>query len=891
MNKKDSLFQKYIYSFGKNEAEGEDKSLLGNKGAGLAQMCRLNIPVPPGFTIATTACKEYYENSNKLPEHLKSQIITAIRALEIETSLKLGDAQNPLLVSVRSGAQISMPGMMETILNLGLNDVTVEGLAAKTSDPIFAYDCYRRYIEMYSHVVLGIDRIKFENILQNRKNLLGIKSTQELTAANIQNLLSEYKELIHNYSGKIFPQDVEEQLWSSVTAVLTSWNTPRAIKYREINGISSDLGTAVNVQSMVFGNKGSNSATGVVFTRNPSTGEKEIFGEFLANAQGEDIVSGTKTPNPINIISKEQVGNSVMSMEESMPQTYTELKSVLQKLEQHYSDMQDVEFTVEEGKCWILQTRSGKRTVTAAVRIAIDMLEEGMLSGEDVLSGLDPIAVEKMLHPNIDPKAEKVLLTKGLPASPGAASGKIALSSERAESLARNSKVILVRNETNPEDIGGIDASSGILTARGGMTSHAAVVARGMGKPCVTGASEILVNNDANTVRIEDSVLTEGDYITINGATGEVFLGEVSTIEPKLDGYFQRLIELAGSMARLEIRANAETPKDAKMAKAFGTDGIGLCRTEHMFFQVDRINIFRKMILSSNEVSRISILNELLPFQQEDFYQLFKIMDGLPVTIRLLDPPLHEFLPENEEELLHISKITSISLQNVRERAAMLKEVNPMLGHRGCRLAVTYPEIYQMQVRAILKAAHKAINEGIHVIPEIMVPLVMNGIEFLKMKDLIAGIAAELEKELEIKVEYKIGSMIELPAAVINAAAIAKEADFISFGTNDLTQTALGISRDDAGKFLREYISKGIFKKDPFASIDEGTVGKLLEMAVIESRKANPKIKIGVCGEHAGDPDSIEFFDKIKLDYVSCSPFRIPVAKVAAGKYCIKNKI
>ncbi|WPX96465.1 pyruvate, phosphate dikinase [Candidatus Bandiella euplotis] len=885
MNKQ-NFAKKYVYNFGA-VTEGDDsvRHVLGNKGAGLAQMCKIQIPVPPGFTISTEACNEYAQNSNSLPNHVKSQVKSALELLETETRLKLGDANTPLLVSVRSGAQISMPGMMETILNLGLNDITVEGLARSTNNPKFAYDCYRRYIEMYSHVVLKIDKIKFENTFHNRKNLLDIKEDCDLSVDDIKMVISEYKDIVKVASGKSFPQDIEEQLWMAIAAVFQSWNTPRAVKYREIYGITDNLGTAVNVQTMVFGNKGNNSATGVTFTRNPSTGEKEIFGEFLINAQGEDIVSGVKTPNPINISSKEPDLNNVPSMEELMPQAYGELKNILQKLERHYNDMQDVEFTVEEGKCWILQTRSGKRTATAAIRIAIDMLNEGILNKNQVLNSIEPNLVEKILHPNLDPKALKTLLTKGLPASPGAASGKIALSSERAETMARNDNVILVRNETSPEDIGGIDASSGVLTGRGGMTSHAAVVARGMGKPCITGASEILVNTKTNTLKINDAVLSEGDYITINGATGEVFLGSVATIQPKLDGYFKDLVTIAESVALLKVMANAETIKDAQTAKSFGAEGIGLCRTEHMFFQTDRINIFRKMILSNNKSSRISILNELLPFQQDDFYQLFKIMDGLPVTIRLLDPPLHEFLPDGEQELLHISKSMSISLQNVQDSANMLKEVNPMLGHRGCRLAITYPEIYQMQVKAILKAAYDVKHEGINVIPEIMVPLVMNGIEFLKMKKLIIDTAEELEKELGVKIDYKIGSMIELPAAAINAGEIAKEADFISFGTNDLTQTVLGISRDDAGKFLREYMDKDIFKKDPFSSIDQKTVGKLLTMAVLESRKSNPKIKIGICGEHAGDPNSIEFFDSIKVDYVSCSPFRIPVAKVAVGKY------
>jgi pyruvate,orthophosphate dikinase len=888
MNK--AIPKKYTYSFGKNKVEGSNnlKSLLGNKGAGLAEMCKLKIPVPPGFTISTEACKDHYNNPISLTTNLKEQVQHAIQALELEVGLKLGDAKNPLLVSIRSGAEVSMPGMMETILNLGLNDITVESLGKKTNNLKFAYDCYRRYIEMYSNVVLGIDQLKFKNILGNKKSLLGIKEDKELSLNDIKDLIFEYKALVLRHLGTDFPQEIKQQLWSAILAVFKSWSAPRAVKYREITGIGCDLGTAVNVQSMVFGNKGETSATGVTFTRNPSTGEKKIFGEFLVNAQGEDIVSGTKTPNPINIASKDQSLDHLPSMEEIMPQTYCELKDILERLEYHYKDIQDVEFTVEEGKCWILQTRSGKRTAAAAVKIAMDMLHDGILEKDTVLANIDPNTIEKILHPNIDPKAKKTLLGTGLPASPGAASGKIALSSALAESMAPHGNVILVRNETSPEDIGGIHAADGILTSRGGMTSHAAVVARGMGKPCITGASEVIVNTKNNTVRFGNTVVAEGEYITINGASGEIFLGEVSTVQAKLDVNLKGLLKIADQNANLKVRANSETEKDSKIAKAFNAEGIGLCRTEHMFFRADRIVIFRKMILSNNKERRIQILDELLPFQQQDFYQLFKIMSGLPVTVRLLDPPLHEFLPESNEDLLHISKLMSCSFEELQVRASVLKEVNPMLGHRGCRLAITYPEIYQMQVWAILKAAYIAKQDGINAMPEIMVPLIANAAEFLKIKNLIVLTAELLEKELNTKIAYKLGSMIELPSAAINAAEIASEADFISFGTNDLTQTTLGISRDDAGKFLREYIRHGIFSKDPFALIDKNSVGKLLQMAVSDSRKSNPKIKIGVCGEHAGDPDSIEFFNSIKVDYISCSAFRVPVAKIAAGKYNFK---
>ena len=887
MNKEQVFSKKIIYHFGSNNTEGSDKlrNILGNKGAGLAEMCKLKIPVPPGFTISSEACKEYYRNPNKLSSFIKSQIEAAIQTLEADTGLRLGDPENPLLLSVRSGAEVSMPGMMETILNLGLNDITVEGLAKNTNNMKFAYDCYRRYIAMYSHIVLGIDRSKFENTFENNKNLLDIKNDQDLTIDDIKNIVSEYKELVYTNLGKSFPQNIKMQLWAAVIAVFESWNAPRATRYREISNIPNDIGTAVNVQVMVFGNKGNSSATGVAFTRNPSTGEKEIFGEFLVNAQGEDIVAGTKTPHPININSKKQNLHKQPSMEEIMPQAYEELKDMLQKLELHYKDMQDVEFTVEEGKCWILQTRSGKRTATAAIKIAMDMLNGGVLNKQQVLNRIDPMVIERMLHSNIDPKVEKTLITTGLPASPGATFGKIALSSKRAESMARNDQVILVRNETSPEDIGGIDISSGILTSRGGMTSHAAVVARGMGKPCVTGASEIILNDKNATIRINGTVLSEGDYITIDGASGEVFLGKVSTIQLELDQRVKGLIKIAEENANIEVRANAETVKDAKIAKEFDGQGIGLCRTEHMFFEASRINIFRKMILSSSKEERAHVLDKLLPFQKEDFYQLFKVMNNLPVTVRLLDPPLHEFLSQEDKELSNISKLISIDIEDIKERMDILKEINPMLGHRGCRLAITYPEIYQMQVKAIIKAVYKCKQDDIHVIPEIMIPLVMNGAEFLEIKKLIANTVQALEMELNTEIEYKIGSMIELPAAAVNVSEIAKEADFISFGTNDLTQTSLGISRDDAGKFLHQYVEKGIFEKDPFISIDKPTVGKLLRIAVADSRKVNPKIKIGVCGEHAGDPESIKFFNEIKVDYISCSPFRIPIAKVAAGKY------
>lgn len=891
MNRKEETLKKYVYSFGNNKAEGGShlKNILGNKGVVLAEMSRMKIPVPPGFTISSEICKEFSKNSNQLPKFLKDLVLDAIVELENTMKLKFGDENNPLLISVRSGAHISMPGMMETILNLGLNDATVKGLAKLTQNPRFAYDCYRRYIEMYSNVVLGLEKSKFEAILYNKKALLRVKKNQNLTTEILKDVIYEYKNLVKNTVGIDFPQNITEQLWNSISAVFKSWNVPRAIKYRGMNNIPNNVGTAVNIQSMVFGNKGEDCATGVIFTRNPSTGENEIFGEYLVNAQGEDIVSGSITPHPINVKSKNHCFNDEESLEEMMPNLYQELKTILYKLELHYKDMQDVEFTIENGKCWILQTRSGKRTSNAAIKIATDMLKEGLLTKQQVLDSIEPEIIEKILHPSIDPKAKKILLSKGLPASPGAAFGKIALSSNKAELMARDGEVILVRNETNPEDIGGIGASSGILTSRGGMTSHAAVVARGMGKPCVTGAFEVIVDNEKNTVKINNATLSEGEFITINGSSGEIFLGQVGTIQTKLEKSLESLIEIAEEFASLKVMANAETVKDAKVAKSFNAQGIGLCRTEHMFFQENRINLFREMILSQRADERLEILNQLVFYQEEDFYQLFKIMSGFPVTIRLLDPPLHEFLPQdNEDELTRISQLMSLNIRDIKNRATSLKEVNPMLGHRGCRLAITYPEIYQMQIKAILRATYRCIKNGIMIIPEIMVPLVVNRIELITLKTLINDTAKVLEKELDTKFKYKLGSMIELPAAVINAGEIASEVDFISFGTNDLTQTCLGISRDDAGKFLKTYIEKGIFAEDPFSTIDQPTVGELLKMAITDSRKRNPNIKIGVCGEHAGDPASIKFLNKLQIDYISCSPFRIPIAKISAGKYNIK---
>ena len=880
--------KKYTYFFGDSNAEGGKnlKKILGNKGAGLAEMSKIKIPVPPGFTISSEICIKFFQNAYKLPEFFKEHLLKDISKLETIMGLKFGDKNMPLLVSVRSGAKSSMPGMMETILNLGLNRDTVEGLARITKNQRFAYDSYRRYIEMYSNVVLGLRQLDFKAIFNTKKTLLGIDKDQYLSAVELKEIIQEYLKLVYKLSGQHFPQDINHQLWESISAVFKSWNTKRAVAYRKLNNIPSDIGTAVSIQSMVFGNQGNDCASGVSFSRNPSSGKKEIFGEYILNAQGEDIVSGIKTPSPINISLKTQCAQSQISLEEVMPKTYNELKDILNKLELHYKDMQDVEFTVEKGKCWILQTRSGKRTPNAAIRIAVDMLREGIINERQIFKNLDVKIIEKLLHSNIDPQEKKIALTKGLPASPGVASGKIVFSSAQAEKLAKLTKVILVRNETNPEDIIGMNASDGILTSRGGMTSHAAVIARGMGKPCVTGAFQLTIDNDRKIIRINDHVLKENDIITINGSNGEIFYGQVRIVQPQINQYLKDLISISTSYSQLKVLANAETIKDAMVAKNFSAEGIGLCRTEHMFFQKCRIDLFRQMILSTNYSERDILLRKLLVYQQKDFFQLFRIMDGLPVTIRLLDPPFHEFLPQNnKKELSYLSNIMSLSCQDIENRINTLKEINPMLGHRGCRLAITYPEIYQMQIKAIFQATYQCMQNNIATIPEIMVPLVTNQVEFIQIKNLITNIVIELEAQLKIKFQYKIGSMIELPSAIIHSKEIAKEADFISFGTNDLTQTCLGISRDDASKFLNTYIDNGIFQNDPFQTINKDTVGELIVMAIKKIREVNNKIQIGVCGEHAGDSESIKFFHDIKVNYISCSPFRIPVAKIAAAQY------
>ena len=880
--------KKYTYFFGKNYAveEYSKKSILGNKGTSLTEMSKIKIPVPPGFIISSKICAKFLKKSNNLPNFVKNRILEEINKLENLTGLKFGDKNNPLLLSIRSSSIVSMPGMMETILNIGLNNETVKGLGKETKNLQFAYKLYKKYIETYSKTILGIDLIKFTKTSYIKKTLLNFNKKEDLSLKELKKIIQNYTKLLDKLSNKNFPQNINQQLWNSINAIFKSWNIKRAIKYRNLNDISNSYAPAVIIQLMVFGNKGKNCATGVIFTRNPSNGENQIFGEYIMNAQGEDIVSGTKTPYPINIKSKNKWLQKKNSLEEAIPVIYKELKHISRKLELYYKDMQDIEFTIENYKCWILQTRSGKRTATAAIKIAIDMQNEGILDERQVLSNLTPEIIEKTLHSKINPKAKKFLLTKGLPASPGAVFGNITFSSTEAEKIAKNTKVILIRDETNTEDIAGIYICSGILTSQGGMTSHAAVIARGIGKPCITGAFEVIINKKSKIAKIKNHILKEGDTITIDGSNGEVYLGKINTIKSKLDKYLKKLIIISEYHAKLKVLANAETIKDIVIAKNFNAEGIGLCRTEHMFFQKNRINIFRAMILSKDKNERLKILGKLLLYQKKDFYKLLKTMNGLPLIIRLLDPPLHEFLPkDSNQKLSNLTKLMSISCQDIKKTSNALKEINPMLGHRGCRLAITYPEIYQMQIQAILRAAYKCIKDGIDINPKIMIPLITNKLEFIKIKNMINNIIQKLEKELKLKFKYKIGSMIELPAAIINSGEISKEADFISFGTNDLTQTCLGISRDDASNFLKTYINKNIFNNNPFVTIQEQSVGRLLKIAIQKSRKYNPKIKIGICGEHAGDPKSIKFFNKMQVNYISCSPFRVPIAKISTAKY------
>ncbi len=871
---------KWVYFFGKDrtEGDGKNKNLLGGKGAGLAEMTSIGIPVPPGFTITTEACVQYYKDNKEYPAGLWDQALEALAKLEDAMGKKFGDEANPLLVSVRSGARVSMPGMMDTVLNLGLTDESVKGLEKSSGNARFAYDSYRRFIQMFSDVVLGIGHHKFEHILKDMKEARKVKEDTDLTADDLKELVGKYKGLVEQEIGKQFPQDPKEQLKYAIDAVFDSWNNQRAKTYRKINKMSDDWGTAVNVQSMVFGNMGNDCGTGVAFTRDPSTGEKVFFGEYLVNAQGEDVVAGIRTPEPIATLAK------------AMPESFKQLEEVYKKLENHYKDVQDIEFTIERGTLYMLQTRTGKRTAKAAVKIAYDMVAEGLIDKKTAVLRVAPEQVDQLLHPMIDTSIKYDIIAKGLPASPGAAVGKVVFSADDAEAWAeKGEKVILVRAETSPEDIGGMHAAQGILTATGGMTSHAAVVARGMGKCCVAGCGSIRINEDSKIFNTGNVSVKEGDIITINGSTGEVILGAAKLIEPELSGEFAEILTWADTFRTLGVRANADTPHDSQVAREFGAEGIGLCRTEHMFFDGDRIDAVREMILADDEEGRRKALKKVEPYQKEDFLGLFTAMEGLPVTIRLLDPPLHEFIPHTDEDVEKVAKASGISAEHLKAKAEELHEFNPMLGHRGCRLGLTYPEIYEMQVRAIFEAACELQKAGKVVKPEVMIPLVGNYKELEILKDMTNDVAQSTMERYGVKVEYMVGTMIELPRAALTADEIAEHAEFFSFGTNDLTQTTLGVSRDDAGKFLPIYVEKGIYKEDPFVSIDVNGVGQLVEMGVSKGRSVRPNLKTGICGEHGGDPASIDFCQKAGLNYVSCSPFRVPVARLAAAHAALKK--
>ena len=888
----------YVYRFGGGmDADGapsdktEARNLLGGKGANLAEMANIGLPVPPGFTISTEMCTRYYAEGGQYPDSVRDEVARGVAHIESVTGKKFGDPADPLLVSVRSGARASMPGMMDTVLNLGLNDETVEGLAKTSGDERFAWDSYRRFIQMYSDVVLELDHDAFEEALEIIKEDNGFFTDTEMESQHWKALVSEYKDLVVKLWRKPFPQDVNDQLWGAVSAVFGSWQAERAKVYRRLNDIPSEWGTAVNVQAMVFGNMGETSATGVAFTRNPSTGESLYYGEWLINAQGEDVVAGIRTPQYLSKAAREEAGAKPLSMEEAMPETYQELAAVFDLLERHYRDMQDIEFTVERGKLWMLQTRNGKRTAKAALKIAVDMAHDGLISEEEAVLRVDPMALDQLLHPTLDPEAKRDVLTTGLPASPGAASGLIVFDSDTAERRTEmGDDVILVRVETSPEDIHGMHAAKGILTARGGMTSHAAVVARGMGRPCVSGAGTISINNETKVMKVGDRELREGDMLTIDGSNGQVMVGRVATIQPELVGDFGVLMVWADKVRRLGVRTNAETPLDCQVARDFGAEGIGLCRTEHMFFDSSRITAVRQMILAPDEKGRRTALAKLLPEQRDDFRQIFEVMVGLPVTIRLLDPPLHEFLPHHQSEFEEVAKAANVGVETLKQRANELHEFNPMLGHRGCRLGVTYPEIYEMQARAIFEAACEvAEKSGEAPIPEVMIPLVATARELELMKDVVDRMAKEVFAEKGREIEYLVGTMIELPRAALMAGEIAEHGEFFSFGTNDLTQTTLGVSRDDAGRFLTQYVDKGIFPRDPFVSLDIEGVGQLIEIAADRGRAARPGIKLGICGEHGGDPASIAFCEKTGLDYVSASPYRVPIARLAAAQAALSK--
>lgn len=886
------MAHQWVYKFSAELTEGNKdmKALLGGKGANLAEMCALKLPVPPGFTVSTEACLNFYKTDKAISPEIRGQIEASLKWVESLTGKKFGDETNPLLFSVRSGARASMPGMMDTVLNLGTNDKTVVGMAKKTGNPRFAWDAYRRFIQMYSNVVLGIRGSVLEAQLEDLKEARGVHEDTKLTADDLQELVQVYKDVLLSEHGVKFPQDPMEQLWGAVSAVFNSWNNNRATKYREMNNIPHDWGTAVNIQSMVFGNLGEDCATGVCFTRDPSTGDKKFFGEYLINAQGEDVVAGIRTPWPINAVSTNDQNKQFKTLESAMPKAYAELVQTYQMLEKHYRDMQDIEFTIEGGRFYILQTRNAKRTVAAAMRVAVDQVHEGLITKKDALLRVSPDDLNLLLHPRLDPKAPKVLLATGLPASPGAAAGHIVFHSKDAEEWAKGGKkVVLLRTETSPEDIGGMAAATGILTARGGMTSHAAVVARGMGKPCVAGCTPLVIDEKNKTLNVKGKTFKEGDFITFDGATGEVFEGLIPTVEAQISSAFAEFMGWADETRRLKIRTNADTPHDTKVALEFGAEGIGLCRTEHMFFAPERILAVREMIFAETTEDRKKALDKLLPFQREDFLGIFKALNGLPANIRLLDPPLHEFLPHQEHEARELAQVLGVSEKRIHERNNALHEFNPMLGHRGCRLAITYPEIYQMQARAIIEAAILCEKQGIKTLPEIMIPLTSELREYATIKK---ECMAEIElvfKEKGTKVKYKVGTMLELPRACIMAREIATESDFFSFGTNDLTQTTFGLSRDDAGKFLPSYTARGIYPKDPFVAIDRDGVGFLMKHAVVEGKKGNSSIYAGICGEHGGEPSSVEFCHQIGLEYVSCSPFRVPIARLAAAQAVLKS--
>jgi pyruvate, orthophosphate dikinase len=885
----------WVYSYGGGKADGSaaDLALLGGKGANLAEMSRLGLPVPPGFTITTDACAAFFTNGRALPEDLKPSVQGALETLGKQTGRRFGDPENPLLVSVRSGSRASMPGMMDTVLNLGLNDLTTEGLAARTGDPRFAWDSYRRFIQMYSDVVLGLDNSVFEDIIDAYVAKRGLNSTTELDAEALKSLSAKFKKTVEDELGEAFPQDPEVQLWAAIRAVFASWKNVRAVTYRRLHDIPDDWGTAVTVQSMVFGNRGAGSATGVAFTRDPSTGEKGLYGEYLPNAQGEDVVAGNRTPQSLTEKGRKAIGSQEHSLEIAMPAAFGELLEVAGNLERHFKDVQDIEFTIENGKLWMLQTRTGKRTLKAAIRIAVELEGEGIISREDALMRIDPSALDQILHPTIDPSAERVVVGSGLPASPGAATGEIVFSSEEAERLKLDGrKSILVRAETSPEDVHGMHAAEGVLTTRGGMTSHAAVVARGMGKPCVTGAGNLKVDLKSGVLIGAGMRLKRGDIITIDGGLGQVLKGAVPMIQPQLSGEFATIMEWADQARRMKVRANADTPADARVARMFGAEGIGLCRTEQMFFEEDRISAMREMIIAETEAERRNALARLLPIQKANFVQLFEMMPGLPVTIRLLDPPLHEFLPKDFAEVVEVAAAMGLPVEKLRDRIDALHEFNPMLGHRGCRLVISYPEIAEMQSRAIFEAAVEAGRRtGTEVVPEIMVPLVsmMKELEFIKAR--IAEVARQVERETGTTLKYLVGTMIELPRAAMRAGAIAEASEFFSFGTNDLTQTTFGISRDDASAFMNTYMQKGLMARDPFMTLDREGVGEIIRIACERGRATRPDIALGVCGEHGGEPESIRFFEETGLDFISCSPYRVPIARLAAAQAAIANKV